>query len=560
MTFPSLPPRLRSGQGGVRFGPPALPLRWQLIAMSQAVVLVTLLLMLVPAYVSTHTQVREAYRERLQALARGAGLDIPARTVHALAAAGPRMSLPYAQVQRRLRSFWPYAATGVAHDGLALVRAEAGGGYRVLAHSGWAEGPPARAAWEPPAQLVDSLQTLRVGEAPVFWLADGERMSAVVPVLDADNLVAGLVVASVDAGVAVRAARARLIRSAWLPALALGVAFLLSLLLARQLARRIGQAVARAEAVARGELAAGRRGAGGRDEIGRLEDAMQAMSVRLAGVIGEVREGAASVSAASAQLSATSQALARGTADQGASLQAADASLEQMIGSVTRTAEHSRVMEEAALRGAERAEAAGAAVHETVAAMHAITTRISIVREIARKTDLLSLNAAIEAARAGDHGRGFRVVAEEVGKLSERTNTAAREIAELAVHSLQVAGRSEQLIGELLPTIRAAVVRVQEVARAAAEQAASVDEIGRAMERVDGVAEHNAAAAQELAATAEQLSAQAEALRSALDFFRVQPEQAPRDGPSAAEGTPTMGGDAAWSVPVETAERELAGV
>lgn len=562
MKFPVWPPRLGSWQGGVRRLLPALPLRWQLIAMSQAVVVVTLLLMLVPAYVSTHTQVREAYRERLQALARGAGLDIPAATVHALADAGPRMSLPYAQVQRRLRSFWPYAATGARHDGLALVRRDAGGGYRVLAHSAWPEGPPAQAAWQPPVQLVDSLRAFRAGEAPVFWLADGERMAAVVPVLDADNLVAGLVVASVDAGVAVRVARARLIRSAWLPALALGVAFLLSLLLARQLARRIGRAVARAEAVARGELATGRRGDSGTDEIDRLEDAMQAMSVRLAGVIGEVREGAASVSAASAQLSATSQSLARGTADQGASLQAAGAALEQMIGSVTGTAEHSRVMEEAALRGAERAEEAVAAVHETVAAMHAITTRISVVQEIARKTDLLSLNAAIEAARAGDHGRGFRVVAEEVGKLSERTNTAAKEIAELAVRSLQVAGRSEQLIGELLPTIRAAVVRVQEVARTAAEQAGSVDEIGRAMERVDGVAEHNAAAAQELAATAEQLSAQAEALRAALDFFHVQAEPVDHATPPPA-GRPARGSgqtrDWSASATIEV-ERELAGV
>ncbi|HEX2207570.1 MAG TPA: methyl-accepting chemotaxis protein [Longimicrobium sp.] len=553
MKFPAWPPRLRSWRGGVRRLPLAPPLRWQLIAMSQAVVVVTLLLMLVPAWVSTHTQVREAYRERLQALARGAGLDIPAATVHALAQAGPRMSLPYAQAQRRLRSFWPFAATGAEHDGLALVQRDAGGGYRVLAHSAWPDGPPVHAAaWQPPAALVDSLRAFRAGETPVFWLADRERMAAVVPVLDGDNLVAGLVVASVDAGEAVRVARARLVASAWLPALALGVAFLLSLLLARQLARRIGRAVARAEAVARGELATGRHGSGGTDEIDRLDHAMLAMSVRLAGVIGEVRDGAVSVSAASAQLSATSQALAQGTVQQGESVGAAGAALEQMIASVTGTAEHSRVMEEAALAGADHAEAAVAAVHETVAAMHAITTRISVVQEIARKTDLLSLNAAIEAARAGEHGRGFRVVAEEVGKLSERTDTAAREIAELAVRSLQVAGRTEQLIGELLPTIRAAVVRVQQVARAAAEQAASVDEIGRAMERVDGVAEHNAAAAQELAATAEQLSAQAEALRGALDFFRVQPEPAPHRTDSAPPAQPRDDSDTGWTADAES--------
>jgi methyl-accepting chemotaxis protein len=532
---------------------PRLSLCWQLIAMSEAVVLVTLLLMLVPAYVTTHAQVREAYRERLQALARGAGLDIRAGAVDSLAA-GAGVSLSYAQVQQRLRSFWPNAGGRTAGaDGLALVHRTAGG-YRVLAHSAWSQAPSARPEWIPPASLQDSLRSFHAGETPVFWFTDPQALAAVVPVLDDDNMVSGLVVASLDAGQVVAVARARLLRSAWLPALALGVAFLLSLLLVRQLARRISRVVSVAEAVARGELTAQVRG-GGADEIGRLEDAMGQMSVRLAGVIGEVREGAAAVSAASAQLSGTSQGLARGTAEQRASVQATGASLEQMITSLTQTAEHSREMERASLRGADRAAEAVAAVTETVGAMHDITRKISIVQEIARKTDLLSLNAAIEAARAGEHGRGFGVVAEEVGKLSERSNQAAREIADLAVRSLEVAGRSERLIGELLPTIRAAVTRVQEVAQAAGDQAASVDEIGLAMERVDRVTEHNAAAAQEIAATAEQLSAQAEALERMMAFFGRAP------GPGRPAGPGTEAGFPAGRPRTEHASaRELAGV
>lgn len=524
----------------VRIPRPRLSLRWQLIAMSEAVVLVTLLLMLVPAYLTTHAQVREAYRERLQALARGAGHDIRAAAVDSIAA-GTGVSLSYAQVQQRLRSFWPRADGGAGAEagGLALVRRTAGG-YRVLAHSAWPQAPAGRPEWIAPAGLQDSLRSFHAGETPVFWFADRQTLAAVVPVLDDDNMVSGLVVASLDAGQVVAVARAQLLRSAWLPALALGVAFLLSLLLVRQLARRISRVVSVAEAVARGELTAEPRG-GGADEIGRLEDAMGQMSVRLAAVIGEVREGAAAVSAASAQLSGTSQGLASGTAEQRASVQATGASLEQMISSLTQTAEHSREMERASLRGADRAAEAVAAVTETVGAMHDITRKISIIQEIARKTDLLSLNAAIEAARAGEHGRGFGVVAEEVGKLAERSNQAAREIADLAVRSLEVAGRSERLIGELLPTIRAAVTRVQEVAQAAGDQAASVDEIGLAMERVDRVTEHNAAAAQEIAATAEQLSGQAEALERMMSFFGRAPVAAGRAGPEAEADVPPRG-------------------
>ena len=315
---------------------------------------------------------------------------------------------------------------------------------------------------------------------------------------------------------------------------ALGTGIALSLLLAavtiRSVTEPLHEAVDHARVMAGGDLRA-RPYRERADEAGQLHAAMRAMSRQLGRLIVDVRGGAEAVSAASAQLTATSQDLAQGTGEQSASVMETNAGLEQVIAAISQTAEHSRAMEAAALEGRRNAEEGGAAVRATVEAMKVITERISVIQEIARKTDLLSLNAAIEAARAGEHGRGFAVVAEEVRRLAERSDTAAKEIGELAGRSMRVAERSGRLIDQLLPSIQTTAQLVQEVAGAAQEQAGSVDEISRAMGRVDQVTEQNAASAQQLAATAQELSAQAEALRMLMSVFVV-------DEPDPVAGVP----------------------
>jgi len=313
---------------------------------------------------------------------------------------------------------------------------------------------------------------------------------------------------------------------------------LLCVLLARAISQPLANAVVVADRIAEGDLTT-RIEVETTDETGRLMAAMQRMVQKLAQIIGEVREGSGALASAATQVSASSQNLAQGTSEQALSVGEISTNLEKMTGTISQNQDHSRQMEQMAVRGARDADESGKAVKETVEAMGSIAEKISIVEEIAYQTNLLALNAAIEAARAGEHGKGFAVVATEVRKLAERSRTAAREISELASGSVKVAARSGQLLVELVPSIRKTAELVQEMVGASAEQATGVTQMSKAMLHVDHVTQRNASASEELASTAEELSAQAEALQQLVSFFRVGDEAyAFRSRPRAVGGPP----------------------
>jgi methyl-accepting chemotaxis protein len=297
----------------------------------------------------------------------------------------------------------------------------------------------------------------------------------------------------------------------------------LAFLTTRSITRPIAQALGVAERIARGDLSEEVQVDRG-DEMGQLQQAMRQMSARLLQVIGEVRSGADGLSSAAQQVAATSQNLSQGTSEQAASVEETSASLEEMSASISRNAENSREMERMALAGARNAEESGRSVQETVNAMKLIAQKTGIVEEIAYQTNLLALNAAIEAARAGEHGRGFAVVAAEVRQLAGRSQSAAKEISELAENSVRVAEKSGQQLAELVPSIRKTAELVQEVAAASGEQSAGVNQVNRAMTAMEQITQRNASSAEELASTAEEMSAQAEGLTQLMSFFRTAEE------------------------------------
>ena len=258
-----------------------------------------------------------------------------------------------------------------------------------------------------------------------------------------------------------------------------------------------------------------------RSEQDRLGASWARMSSQLSRTIENARSASASVSLAAQQLTSSSNVLSNGTAQQAASVEETTASLEQMSSSITQNADHSRHLEQMAMKGAQDAEEAAGSVADTVQAMKTISERIGIIQDIAYQTNLLALNAAIEAARAGEQGRGFAVVAAEIRRLAERSQTAAKQISELTTGSLGIAAMSGQKLKQLAPSIRRTADVVQELAAASAEQAAGVGQMNRAMAQVDQVTQQNASASEQLSATAEELRQQAESLEQLLAFFKV---------------------------------------
>jgi methyl-accepting chemotaxis protein len=236
--------------------------------------------------------------------------------------------------------------------------------------------------------------------------------------------------------------------------------------------------------------------------------AIKSMTERLSHIIGDVRNASTSLAAASEQVSATAQSMSQGASEQAASVEETSASVEQMSASVQQNADNAKVTEGMSGKAAKEASEGGQAVRDTVQAMKTIADKISIVDDIAYQTNLLALNAAIEAARAGEHGKGFAVVADEVRKLAERSQEAAQEIGEVAKNSVALAERAGTLLDTIVPSIAKASDLVQEIASASNEQSSGIGQINTAITQLSQLTQENSAASEELAATAEEMSSQ----------------------------------------------------
>jgi methyl-accepting chemotaxis protein len=278
------------------------------------------------------------------------------------------------------------------------------------------------------------------------------------------------------------------------------------------------------------------------EDKGSLLFAMKTMVDKLATVMGEVSEGAESLSSASEQISATAQSLSQAASEQAAGVEETSASIEEMTASISQNTENSKVTDGIASKAALEAAEGGEAVRSTVAAMQQIAKKISIIDDIAYQTNLLALNAAIEAARAGEHGKGFAVVAAEVRKLAERSQVAAQEIEQVASSSVELAEKAGRLLDEMVPNIRRTSNLVQEITAASEEQSAGVGQINSAVTQLSQTTQQNASSSEELAATAEEMSGQAEQLQQTMSFFKLAGYGASKPGVRAVVRAPAMGG------------------
>ena len=299
------------------------------------------------------------------------------------------------------------------------------------------------------------------------------------------------------------------------------------------------------------------------DEIGSLASAFNRLVGSMGSIVSEVSQKSEQLATAANELSAVTEETSNGVLKQSDEIRLVATAMNEMSATVSEVASNAEYASNSAKEGNDAASNGSQVVNQTISAINELASDVQqsstvieklkgdsenigavldVIKGIAEQTNLLALNAAIEAARAGEQGRGFAVVADEVRTLAQRTQESTHEI-ETLVDNLQ--GGAQQAVqvmessrkkaestvsqatqaGESLSSIRAAVENILDVntqiASAAEEQSATTEEINRSVNNIQSVAEQTATGAEQTAASSNELNQLSVQLQDLVRQFKV---------------------------------------
>lgn len=356
--------------------------------------------------------------------------------------------------------------------------------------------------------------------------------------------------------------QARINKIALVSLVILGAATVVGLTIARRITSRLSTIESCFQTISGGDLRI-RIPVRGEDEVARLSRATNALLDNLEGMIGRVAMVTEQLASAAVQLSATAVEISGGTARLTSRATHTAAAVEEMNATVGQVAQNSGKAACLARETVETAKDGGAVVANTIEGMELLSEAVSssstiitelgkssdqigvivgTIEDIADQTNLLALNAAIEAARAGEQGRGFAVVADEVRKLAERTTKATKEISDMirqiqqdtrgAVDSMQhgkekvsagvdLANKTGEALTRIVRMVSESADMIQQIAVASEEQSTATQQIAADIENVAQVTKESAAGANESAKACQDLSQIATELQRLVGNFRV---------------------------------------
>ncbi|MDP4190108.1 MAG: methyl-accepting chemotaxis protein [Bacteroidota bacterium] len=303
------------------------------------------------------------------------------------------------------------------------------------------------------------------------------------------------------------------------------------------------------------------------DEIGKLYKGFNNAVVNTREMILSVSDSVQRTASAANQISSSSEQLASGSVEQSRQTTEVTGSIEEITKTILESAKHagvasenSKLASESAKEGAQKVEETKKGMFKIVSSTRAAGEKISllsgkteqigqitqVIDDIADQTNLLALNAAIEAARAGEQGRGFAVVADEVRKLAERTTKATKEIADTiksiqleakqADHAMNEAEKSveegmtltEQVadsLNHILEVNQKVNDMINMVAYSGEEQSKNAEEISRNIEGINNITQQSSAGTQQIAKAAEELNRLTDDLQGLINRFKLSEEK-----------------------------------